>query len=109
MPIRGWWASRRQQKLDAFDKNHGYATAEEQQQLKRRSLFRRGLDARATGGMPDGTGISPTGTPMDFTADQERPRYQAEPTRSDLRAITALAHRFRRHNAHWPGRADCHP
>jgi hypothetical protein len=28
-----------------------------------------------TGGMPEGTGISPTGTPMDFTADEKPPRH----------------------------------
>jgi hypothetical protein len=75
MRISGWWASRRQRKLEAYDKNHAYATAEEQQQLKRRSLFRRSLDSSITGGMPEGTGISPGGAPIDFTADEKPPRY----------------------------------
>ena len=75
MSISAWWASRRQRKLEAYDKNHAYATAEEQQQLKRRGLFRRRMDVSITGGMPEGTGISPTGTPMDFTADEKPPRY----------------------------------
>jgi hypothetical protein len=75
MSISSWWANRRQRKLEAYDKNYAYATAEEQQQLKPRSLFRRKVDSSITGGMPEGTGISPTGIPMDFTADEERPRY----------------------------------
>jgi hypothetical protein len=40
MSIRDWWASRRQRKLEAYDKNHAYATAEEQKQLKRRNRVR---------------------------------------------------------------------
>jgi diacylglycerol kinase family enzyme len=32
-------------------------------------------DAFGTDGMPEGTLISPTGTPVDFSADQERPKY----------------------------------
>jgi hypothetical protein len=73
--ISGWWARRRRRKLEAYEKNYAYAAAEERQQLKRRSLFRRRLDFSITGGMPEGTGISATGTPMDFTADEEPPRY----------------------------------
>ena len=68
--IRGWWASRRQRRLEAFTKNREYATPEEASKLKRRRLR-----TLATGGMPEGTGISPTGTPMDFTADEKPPRY----------------------------------
>jgi hypothetical protein len=68
--VRGWWAGWRQHKREAYVKNRGYATAEEQQHLKRRRLR-----TLATGGMPEGTGISPTGTPMDFTADEKPPRY----------------------------------
>lgn len=68
--VRSWWATRRRHKQAAYDKNHGYATAEEQTKLKRRRLR-----TLATGGMPEGTGISPTGTPMDFTTDQKPPRY----------------------------------
>jgi hypothetical protein len=75
MSISDWWASRRQRKLEAYDKNHAYATAEEQRQLKRRSFFRRSLDSSITGGMPEGTGISSGGTPIDFTADEKPPRY----------------------------------
>ena len=74
MSISNWWANQRQRKLKAYDKNHAYATPEEQQQLKRRGLFRRGLDASITGGMPEGTG-APGGTPIDFTADEKPPRY----------------------------------
>ena len=29
----------------------------------------------ALDGMPEGTMISPTGTPIDFTADQKKPKY----------------------------------
>jgi hypothetical protein len=75
MSIGGWWARWQRRKLEAYDKNHGYATAEEQEQLKRRNRVRSRLAARATGGMPDGTGISPTGRPIDFTADEKPPRH----------------------------------
>lgn len=75
MTIRDLWASRRQREREAYAKNFGHATAEEQQQIRRRRYFRGRLASRATGGMPDGTGISPTGTPIDFTADQKPPRY----------------------------------
>ena len=75
MSISSWRASRRQRKQEAYDKNNAYATAEEKQQLKRRGLFRRPLDLAITGGMPEGTGISPGGTPIDFTADENPPRY----------------------------------
>jgi hypothetical protein len=75
MSISGWWAGRRRRMQEAYAKNHAYATAEEQQQLKRRGLFRRRMDASITGGMPEGTGISPTGTPIDFTADEKPPDY----------------------------------
>jgi hypothetical protein len=68
--IRGWWGSRRQHKRDAYAENQVYATDEERQKLKRHRL-----DTSITGGMPEGTGISPTGTPMDFTADEKPPRY----------------------------------
>lgn len=70
MGIRSWWTGRRQNKQAAYEKNHGYATAAEKTKLKRRKLR-----TLATGGMPEGTGISPTGSPMDFTADQKPPRY----------------------------------
>lgn len=75
MSISSWRASRRRRKLEAYKKNFAYATAEEQQQLKRRGLFRRRLDMSITRGMPDGTG-APGGTPIDFTADEKPPRYQ---------------------------------
>jgi hypothetical protein len=75
MSITGWLANRQRRKREAYAKNNAYATAEEQQQLKRRSLFRRSLDSSITGGMPEGTGISPSGTPIDFTADEKPPRY----------------------------------
>jgi hypothetical protein len=75
MSIRAWWTSRRQRKLEAYDNSYGHATAEEQREIKGRRSFRGRLQTRATGGMPDGTGISPTGTPIDFTADQKPPRY----------------------------------
>jgi hypothetical protein len=75
MSISGWWASRRERKQEAYSKNYAYATPAERQQLKRRGLFRRRMDASITGGMPEGTGISPTGTPIDFTADEEPPRH----------------------------------
>jgi hypothetical protein len=68
--VRGWWASRRQRQRDAFIKNRSYATPEGAGKLKRSRL-----KTLATRGMPEGTGISPTGTPMDFTADEEPPRY----------------------------------
>ena len=74
--IRDWRTSRRQQKLDAYAKNLGHATPEEAEQLRgARKLLRNRLKTFVTGGMPDGTGISPTGTPIDFTADQKPPRY----------------------------------
>jgi len=65
-----WWAGRRQRQQDAFTKNRAYATPEEAGKLKRHRL-----KALVTGGMPEGTGISPTGTPMDFTADEKPPRH----------------------------------
>jgi hypothetical protein len=70
MSIRSWWTGRRRNRQAAYDKNHGYATADEQTKLKRRKL-----GTFASGGMPEGTGISPTGTPMDFTADDRPPKY----------------------------------
>lgn len=70
MSILSWWASRRQHKREAYAKNHAYATPEEREKLKRRRF-----KTRLTGGMREGTGISPTGTPIDFTADEKPPRH----------------------------------
>jgi hypothetical protein len=70
MSIRGWWASRRQRKREAYAERYGYATPNELEKTKHSTL-----DTLVTDGMPEGTGISPTGTPMDFTADLKRPRY----------------------------------
>jgi len=75
MSIRGWWVGRRERQLEEYDRSFGRATAEEQDQIKRRRYFRGRLQTKATGGMPEGTGMSPTGTPIDFTADQKPPRY----------------------------------
>lgn len=68
--VRAWRASRRERKLEAYAENLGNATPEERANTKWSRLR-----ARATGGMPEGTGISPTGTPIDFTADEKPPRY----------------------------------
>ena len=70
MSILNWWASRQQRKREAYTKNHASATPQETEKLKRRWF-----KTRLTGGMPDGTGISPTGRPMDFTADEKPPPY----------------------------------
>lgn len=74
MSIQGWWAGRRRRRLEAYDENFGHATAEEQQEIKRRSRLWV-LSWRNARGLPEGTGMSPTGTPIDFTADQKPPRY----------------------------------
>ncbi len=74
--IRDWRTSRRQQKLDAYARNLGHATPEEAEELRGpRKLFRNRMKAFVNGGLRDGTGISPTGTPIDFTADQKPPRH----------------------------------
>ena len=74
--IRDRRASRRRHQLDAYAENFGHATPEEAEKLRAsRKLFRNRLKTLVTGGLPDGTGISPTGTPIDFTADQKPPRH----------------------------------
>jgi hypothetical protein len=74
--IRGWFTGRDERHREAHARDYGDATPEEAAEIKeRKSIFRWTLKAEATGGMPDGTGISPTGTPIDFTADQKPPKY----------------------------------
>jgi hypothetical protein len=70
--VRGWWASRGQHQREAYAESRGFTPedAEEQEELKDPPLA-----TRLTGGMPEGTGIGPTGTPTDFTADEKPPRY----------------------------------
>jgi hypothetical protein len=70
MSIHGWWVSRRQRKREAYAERYGYATSKELGKTKHKIL-----DTLVTDGMPDGTGVSPTGTPIDFTADLKKPRY----------------------------------
>jgi len=70
--IRERLASRRERKRAAYAESRGYLSDEELGTVKRR--FRR-TEMRSTGGMREGTGISPTGTPVDFTADEKPPKY----------------------------------
>jgi hypothetical protein len=69
--VAGWWAIRRRHEREAYADARGFATPEELDEVERHRPF----SSRVTGGMPEGTGISPTGTPMDFTADEAPPRY----------------------------------
>ncbi len=74
--VRGWRVARRQQARRAYAESRVFATAEEQEEIKRnRHRLSRLVGTLVSGGMPEGTGISPTGTPMDFTADQKPPRH----------------------------------
>lgn len=70
MSILNWWAGQRRRQREAYAKNTEFATPVEAEKLERRRF-----KTLLTGGMPEGTGISPTGEPMDFTADEEPPRY----------------------------------
>jgi hypothetical protein len=70
MSILNRWASRRRRRRAAYAESLAYATPEEVAKTKRSRL-----KTLVTGGMPKGTGISPTGTPVDFTADEKPPRY----------------------------------
>jgi len=74
--VRAWRTGRRQRKQDAYAESRGYATPEEAENLdESKKLTRNRFKLFGTGGMPDGKGISPTGSPIDFTADEKPPRY----------------------------------
>lgn len=74
--VRSWWARRRRHEHEEYDDSYGRATPDEMEQLDDvKHPMRNRLKILATGGMPDGTGMSPTGTPIDFTADEKPPRH----------------------------------
>ena len=74
--VRSWLGRRGEREREAYARNEGNATPEEAAEIEeRRGLMRFRLKALSTGGLRDGTGISPTGTPIDFTADEKPPRY----------------------------------
>ncbi len=69
--VRGWRASRGRRKLEALAEGRGHATAEELEEIDKHRHKR--FSTLLTGDLPEGTGISPTGTPIDFTADEKSP------------------------------------
>ena len=71
--VRGVWASRRRHEREAYADEYGYATPQEVEAIKG-GMRRRRFAVRVGGAMPRGRGMSPTGTPIDFTADEEPPR-----------------------------------
>lgn len=74
--VRSWWGRRGERERAAYARNEDNATPQESAEIKeRRGLMRFRLKALSTGGLREGTGISPTGTPIDFTADQKPPKY----------------------------------
>jgi len=66
-----WWRGRKERKSAAYAESRGYLSDEELTNVKRR--FRPRITG--TGGLPEGEGVSPTGTPIDFTADEKPPKY----------------------------------
>lgn len=70
--VGGWWASRRRHNREAYAENFGHATPGEVEEIRK---HRHRFSALVSGSMPEGTGISPTGTPIDFEADEKPPRY----------------------------------
>jgi len=72
MSIPSWWARRREHKRAAYAESRGYLSDEELDTVKRR--FSR-VRMRGIGGLQQGTGTGPTGTPIDFTADEKPPKY----------------------------------
>ncbi|HUZ16323.1 MAG TPA: hypothetical protein VMU72_09120 [Gaiellaceae bacterium] len=74
--IRGLLTGRDGRQREAYTRDLGNATPEEAAEInERKGIWRFRMKAYSTGGLPEGTGISPTGTPIDFTADEERPKY----------------------------------
>lgn len=68
--VRGWREGRRRRKLEALAEGRGHATAEELEEIEK---HHHKFSTLLTGDMPEGTGISPTGSPIDFTADEKPP------------------------------------
>jgi hypothetical protein len=69
--VRAWLTKRQQHEREEYADKRGFATDEELEGVKQKHRW----SAAVTEGMPEGTGTSPTGTPIDFTADQKPPRY----------------------------------
>jgi hypothetical protein len=67
--LRSRYAKRQERKREAYAEERGFATAEELEEMKESAKLRR------RGGMGVGKGRSPTGTSIDFEADQKPPRY----------------------------------